>query len=77
MFENVLVQGVHVTRYIMSYIRMGGDLSKQTWEFEDWLESLGLSEAEVDTIVRIANNGRLELELSAAKFLAEKKTKNK
>ena len=76
MFENVLVQGVHVTRYIMSYIRMGGDLSKHAWEFEEWLESLGLSEAEVDTIVRIANNGRLELELSAAKFLAEK-TKNK
>ena len=75
MFKNVLVQGVHATRYIMSYIRMGGDLSKQTWEFEEWLESLGLSENEVDTIVRIANNGRLELELSAAKFLAERKTK--
>ena len=77
MFENVTVRGVHATRYIMSYVRAGGKLGRQVWEFEDWLKSLGLDEEEIYSILSIARNGKLELEISAAKFLAEKTKINK
>ena len=72
MFENVTVKGIHATRYIMSYIRMGGNLAKRTGrsEFENWLKSLGLNEDEIWSISKIAQNGKLELEISATKFLA-------
>ena len=77
MFENVTVRGVHATRYIMSYVRAGGELlGRKVWEFEDWLKSLGLDEEEIYSILSIARNGKLELEISAAQFLAEKKTKD-
>ena len=72
MFENVTVRGVHATRYIMSYARAGGELGRQVWNFEDWLKTLGLDEEEIYSILSIARNGKLELEISAAKFLAEK-----
>lgn len=77
MFENVKVKGIHATRYIMSYIRMGGNLTKREGrgEFENWLKSLGLNEEEIWSIVEIAVNGKLELELSATRFLAANKTK--
>ena len=77
MFENVIVRGVHATRYIMSYVRAGGELRRQAWEFEDWLKSLGLDEEEIYSILRIARNGKLELEISAGQFLkALKETKD-
>lgn len=77
MFENVKVKGIHATRYIMSYIRMGGNLAKRAGrsEFENWLKSLGLNEDEIWSISEIAQNGKMELEMSATKFLAENKSK--
>lgn len=71
MFENVKVKGIHATRYIMSYIRMGGNLNKRAGqsEFENWLKSLGLNEDEIYSITSISSNGKMELEMSAAKFI--------
>ncbi|MDX9917322.1 MAG: hypothetical protein RBT15_04825 [Gudongella sp.] len=76
MFENVKVKGVHASRYIMSWIRVGGSLHWTTGQsdFADWLESLGLSESEIESICEIARNGKMELEMSAARFLKNIKT---
>ncbi len=72
-FENKGIRGVHVSRYIASWSRMGGKLSRKDGidEFRKWLNSLGLSEDEVDYIAYLADNGRLELETSAQNFLTK------
>ena len=76
-FENVLIKGVHATRYIMSWIRMGGEihLYGRSSDFVNWLKSLGLTDEECDTIMDLATNGRMELEMSAKKYLKTLKTK--
>ena len=45
MFENKIINGVHATRYIMSWIRSGGNLvyGDSLDDFGKWLESLGVS----------------------------------
>lgn len=73
MFENKLIKGVHITRYIMSWIRAGGTLSHRGggyWKFENWLKSLGLDKDEIHDIMEVAYNGKLELENSAREFIA-------
>ena len=74
MFENKIINGVHATRYIMSWIRSGGDLKYGGGieGFNEWLTSLGLTIEEVTYIRNLAQNGRLELEYSAKQFLAKK-----
>ena len=76
MFENVKVKGVHASRYIMSWIREGGSLHWMagTGGFTEWLESLELSESEIESICEIARSGKMELEMSAARFLKNIKT---
>ena len=71
MFENVVIKGIHASRYVMSWIRVGGKLSWRAGysEFNNWLKALGLSEEEVDIIVEIARNGKMELEMSARHYL--------
>lgn len=75
-FENIVIKGVHATRYIMSWIRMGGEVHRLNGQsdFGDWLKSLGLTDEECDNIVRIATNGRMELETSAKQYLKNLKT---
>lgn len=70
-FENIIVRGVHATRYIMSWVRMGGELNRfgARSDFGNWLGSLGLRDEEVSDIVHIAINGRMELETSAKNYL--------
>ena len=72
MFENKKFNDIHATRYIMSWVRMGGKLKygKEIEDFEKWLRSLGLNEDEANDIVLLATNGKLELEVSAKAFLA-------
>ena len=72
MFENKKFNDIHATRYIMSWVRMGGKLKygKEIDNFEKWLLSIGLNEEEADYIVLLATNGKLELEVSAKAFLA-------
>ena len=74
MFENKIVNGVHATRYIMSWIRSGGNLvyGDSLDDFGKWLESLGVSSEDIDHIKEIARNGKMELEHSAREFLANK-----
>ena len=78
MFENKVIKGIHTSRYIMSYIRAGGKISKRAGysEFEDWLGSLPLSltDEEIDYISSMGRNGKLELEIDAKKFLADDKS---
>lgn len=72
MFENKVAEnGTYFSRYIMSWIRSGGDRQMSKYgQFGDWLRSLGhLSEDEIDDICLMAGNGKLELETSAKMFL--------
>lgn len=73
MFENKKFDDIHATRYIMSWVRMGGKLKygKDVEDFNNWLLSLGLSEKDADYITSLATCGKLELEVSAKAFLAE------
>lgn len=73
-FENKQVNGyVYYTRFFASWIRSGGDpiyLRKERG-FEDWLRHLGLNEEDINGIMFLAENGRLELETDAKRFLKE------
>lgn len=71
MFENKKTksEGVHYSRYIMSWIREGGSRTNRR-AFECWLDSLGnLTEDEIYEIGEMFGNGRFELERSVAHFL--------
>ena len=74
MFENKAINGyVYATRFIASWIKVGGQLrtGKDIEDFKDWLKSIGeVSEDDIDRIVYLATNGRLELEDHAKRFLA-------
>jgi hypothetical protein len=79
MFENKKdkVHDVHYSRYIMSYIRSGGVLSKRGEGREtlnQWLVTLELDEEDIDNILDMATTGRMELESSAYNFLRAVKT---
>ena len=72
MFTNKLINGIHATRYIMSWVRMGGELGycgEGVNDFREWLRSLNLEEDDIDYIVRLAQNGKLELENSVHQFM--------
>lgn len=84
-FENRLIKGIHVSRYIASWYNVGGTRDRYRNEtkpshrrvettFADWLRTLDidgehLTEDEVRYIANFAENGKLELEVSATKFL--------
>ena len=69
-FDNAVVKGVHASRYIMSYLREGGEANYRD-KFRKWLKSLPmeLTEEEIDYIVGIYDNGKMELEMNAKRFL--------
>ena len=85
MFENKLIRGIHVSRYVASWINVGGkinryrnktDPGKRRIEnnFADWLRELvidgeHLTEDEVRYISNYATNGKLELEHEAESYL--------
>lgn len=78
-FENVIVRGDYATRFIMSWVNVGGNFdTKQYWKdggytglhgFKKWLASIGLTDKEIADCVDLATNGRLEYETSAIKFM--------
>ena len=77
MFENRLINDVYETRIIMSWVRAGGKLSVRGegyYEFQNWLESLGLSDEEIRHTMELASNGKMELEMSAKMFIAKSAT---
>lgn len=74
-FENVYVKGIHISRYVASWVKYK-DL-KYIELFEAWLKTLiidgeKLSEEEIMRISNFAENGKLELECSVKKFLGNK-----
>lgn len=74
-FENKKTHfGIHYTRYIISWIRIGGELRDRgpIEPFLDWLRSLELTEDEIDDIRFLATNGKMELEHDAYHFIKGK-----
>lgn len=74
MFENKLIKGIHVSRYIASWRNVGGRLDYDengSSSFYKWLLSLGLTVDDAKYIKHFALNGKFELENSAGKFLSE------
>ena len=69
-FDNAIIRGTHASRYIMSYLREGGEANYRD-KFREWLKSLPmeLTEEEIDYIVGIYDNGKMELEMNAKRFL--------
>jgi len=74
MFENLTANGVHYSRYIMSWVRVGGTINKTggNSDFNNWLESLELTTEDIDNIMRLATNGKMELETSARRWILQK-----
>ena len=72
MFTNKLIGDIYATRFIMSWVRMGGKLRKRgdgVYDFRKWLTSLDLDEEDIERIIFIATNGKLELEVSAKNYI--------
>ncbi len=69
-FDNAVIKGVHASRYIMSYLREGGE-AKYRDKFREWLKALPLelTEEEINHIVEMYSNGKLEFEIDAKRFL--------
>lgn len=70
MFENKLDSRhqIHYSRYIMSWIREGGNCKDQGG-FKAWLKSLKVPDEEIREIWLMMSNGKLELETSASNFI--------
>ena len=74
MFENKVIEGyTYATRFIMSWVRSGGKFDKSGkgyGDFRKWLESLKLDSEDIEAIMFLALNGKLELEVSAKNYMA-------
>ena len=73
MFENGNFNGIFYSRFIASWVRKGGMLKTghDISMFRSWLTEIGCDDETVDKITFLATNGKLELENSAKKFIAE------
>jgi len=75
-FENDTVRGIHYSRFVASWVkicRWNKVMPYFNEEFMDWLKSLGLPERDIINIRDMADDGKLELELSVEKYLKEHK----
>ena len=74
MFENKLINGEYATRYIVSWVGMGGKLGrgKDLDDFAEWLKSIDVSADDIYHITLLATCGKFELERSAEKFIKQK-----
>ena len=71
MFENRIIEGIHISRFVASWVNEGGKLN---FRFKEWLATLTingrkLTDEEIQDIYNFGSNGKLELEASASKFL--------
>ena len=73
MFENGNFNGIYYSRFIASWVRKGGMLKTghDISMFRSWLTEIGCDDETVDKITFLASNGKLELENSAERFIAE------
>ena len=78
-FENKSIRGIYATRFLASWLKMGGMLcaGKDVDNFRSWLLSLGLNSDEVWTIMYLATNGKMELEVNAKAFLKKLNSEQK
>ena len=78
-FENESIRGIYATRFIASWLRMGGMLctGKDVNNFRSWLLSLGLNSDEVWPIMYLATTGKMELEVDAKAFLKKLNSEQK
>ena len=72
-FENKSIRGIYATRFIASWLRMGGMLytREDVDDFRSWLLSLGLTSDEVWPIMYLATTGKMELEVNAKAFFGK------
>lgn len=72
MLENNKVRGVHMSRYIASWMNVGGEFIG-TWEdssFSRWLRTVGVTnEEDIHDIFEMATCGKFELEQSARRYM--------
>ena len=71
MFENRIIEGIHISRFIASWVKEGGKLN---FTFKEWLKTLTingrkLTYDEIREIYDFGTNGKLELETLASRFL--------
>lgn len=78
MLENKIVRGIHISRYVASWMKSGGTFTQSPLNgrgaFRKWLgtfriDGVCLTEDEKQQICNYADNGKLELETSAKMFL--------
>lgn len=79
MFENKLIKGIYVSRYIASWLH---EKVRMSIAFKQWLRTLvidgeHLTEDEVDYIYNFATNGKLELQENASFFISSCRILNK
>jgi hypothetical protein len=76
MLENYLIDGIHATRYIASWLNVGGMLHsyKDYDNFHNWLLSLNLNKDQAQDILELAWMGKFELERNAEDFLKKLKS---
>ena len=74
-FKNFTVRDyAHASRFIASWLRSGGKLGEYESDYElfrKWLVTIGVTPENVKKISFLAENGKMELENMAAKFLKE------
>lgn len=69
-FNNLKIRGIHASRYIISWVNVAGEINDN---FYKWMtEELLLTKEEADFIYYLAREGKMELELSAAKFITNR-----
>ena len=66
------VEYKEATKYIMSWVKVGGTLKHNGEgfrEFRNWLETQNICSQMIDDIISVAMNSDLELEISALKYI--------
>ena len=83
-FENRMIEGIYMSRFVASWINEGGNFKRKFVDgqiivpFKEWLKTLTindrkLTDEEIYDIYNFATNGKLELEVLAANFMAKQK----
>ena len=76
MLENTKVNGIHMSRYVSSWMNVGGEFIG-TWEdssFSRWLKTVDVDdEQDIHDMWELATCGKFELERSAEKYLQANK----
>lgn len=80
MFENKEWEGIHYSRFIASWMNVGGVIKRNGDEFRSWLMQMTINgkhmpEQVAWDIYNLAANGKLELESNARIYLKAKNIK--